>query len=151
MTIADKKSKALELSISQIDRQFGKGSIMRLGDDHPTLMDNVISTGALSLDVALGIGGVPRGRIIEIFGPESSGKTTLALHIVVLPEAINFLLKLIHLQKTVYSMDWTILAGPYNLRKKLKITNNRPGAGNPGCFSLNDLSKFRKSCQLYVY
>ena len=82
MTIADKKSKALELSISQIDRQFGKGSIMRLGDDHPTLMDNVISTGALSLDVALGIGGVPRGRIIEIFGPESSGKTTLALHIV---------------------------------------------------------------------
>jgi recombination protein RecA len=82
MTIADKKSKALELSISQIDRQFGKGSIMRLGDDHPTLMDNVISTGALSLDVAIGIGGVPRGRIIEIFGPESSGKTTLALHIV---------------------------------------------------------------------
>ena len=82
MTIADKKSKALELSISQIDRQFGKGSIMRLGDDHPTLMDNVISTGALSLDVALGIGGVPRGRIIEIFGPESSGKTTLALQIV---------------------------------------------------------------------
>ncbi len=82
MTIADKKSKALELSITQIDRQYGKGSIMRLGDDHPTLMDNVISTGALSLDVALGIGGVPRGRIIEIFGPESSGKTTLALHIV---------------------------------------------------------------------
>ena len=82
MTIADKKSKALELSISQIDRQFGKGAIMRLGDDHPTLMDNVISTGALSLDVALGIGGVPRGRIIEIFGPESSGKTTLALHII---------------------------------------------------------------------
>ena len=82
MTIGDKKSKALELSISQIDRQFGKGAIMRLGDDHPTLMDNVISTGALSLDVALGIGGVPRGRIIEIFGPESSGKTTLALQIV---------------------------------------------------------------------
>ena len=89
MTIADKKSKALELSISQIDRQFGKGSIMRLGDDHPTLMDNVISTGALSLDVALGIGGVPRGRIIEIFGPESSGKTTLALHIVAEAQKMN--------------------------------------------------------------
>ena len=89
MTIADKKSKALELSITQIDRQFGKGSIMRLGDDHPTLMDNVISTGALSLDVALGIGGVPRGRIIEIFGPESSGKTTLALHIVAEAQKLN--------------------------------------------------------------
>ncbi|SVB82130.1 uncharacterized protein METZ01_LOCUS234984, partial [marine metagenome] len=89
MTIADKKSKALELSISQIDRQFGKGSIMRLGDDHPTLMENVISTGALSLDVALGIGGVPRGRIIEIFGPESSGKTTLALHIVSEAQKMN--------------------------------------------------------------
>jgi len=89
MTIADKKSKALELSITQIDRQFGKGSIMRLGDDHPTLMDNVISTGALSLDVALGVGGVPRGRIIEIFGPESSGKTTLALHIVAEAQKMN--------------------------------------------------------------
>ena len=89
MTIADKKSKALELSISQIDRQFGKGAIMRLGDDHPTLMDNVISTGALSLDVALGIGGVPRGRIIEIFGPESSGKTTLALHIIAEAQKLN--------------------------------------------------------------
>ncbi|MDP6340020.1 MAG: recombinase RecA [Candidatus Marinimicrobia bacterium] len=79
---ADKKTKALELAITQVDRQFGKGSIMRLGGDHPVLSDNSISTGCLSLDVALGVGGVPRGRIIEIFGPESSGKTTLALHIV---------------------------------------------------------------------
>lgn len=75
---ADKKTKALELAITQVDRQFGKGSIMRLGGDHPVLSDNSISTGCLSLDVALGVGGVPRGRIIEIFGPESSGKTTLA-------------------------------------------------------------------------
>ena len=82
MSADTKKAKALELAITQIDRQFGKGSIMRLGDDYIPTMDNVISTGALSLDVALGIGGVPRGRIIEIFGPESSGKTTLALHIV---------------------------------------------------------------------
>ena len=78
----NKKTKALELAISQGDRQFGKGSIMRLGGDQPILSDNSISTGCLSLDVALGVGGVPRGRIIEIFGPESSGKTTLALHIV---------------------------------------------------------------------
>ena len=78
----NKKTKALELAISQVDRQFGKGAIMRMGADHPVLLDNSISTGCLSLDVALGVGGIPRGRVIEIFGPESSGKTTLALHIV---------------------------------------------------------------------
>ena len=78
----DKKNKALELAISQVDRQFGKGSIMKLAGDQPVMSDNSISTGCLSLDVALGVGGIPRGRIIEIYGPESSGKTTLALHIV---------------------------------------------------------------------
>ena len=82
MTNQTKKTKALDLAMTQIDRQFGKGSIMRLGSDHIRIQENVISTGCLSLDVALGVGGVPRGRIIEIFGPEASGKTTLALHIV---------------------------------------------------------------------
>jgi len=75
------RERAIDLAMSQIEKQFGKGSIMRLGLD--TALPNVqaISTGALSLDIALGVGGVPRGRIIEIYGPESSGKTTLALHI----------------------------------------------------------------------
>lgn len=82
MSADKKKSKALELAITQIDRQFGKGSIMRLGDNYVPTMDNVISTGCLSLDVALGVGGIPRGRVVEIYGPEASGKTTLALHIV---------------------------------------------------------------------
>ena len=82
MTTDSKKTKALDLAITQIDRQFGKGSIMRMGGDHVSISENVISTGCLSLDVALGVGGIPRGRIIEVFGPESSGKTTLALHIV---------------------------------------------------------------------
>ena len=82
MSADKKKAKALELAITQIDRQFGKGSIMRLGDDYIPTMDNVISTGCLSLDVALGVGGIPKGRVVEIYGPESSGKTTLALHIV---------------------------------------------------------------------
>ena len=82
MTSTTKKTKALDLAITQIDRQFGKGSIMKLGNDKPSTTESVISTGCLSLDVALGVGGVPRGRIIEIYGPESSGKTTLALHIV---------------------------------------------------------------------
>jgi len=82
MTTDSKKAKALDLAITQIDRQFGKGSIMRMGSDHLSISDNVISTGCLSLDVALGVGGIPKGRIIEVFGPESSGKTTLALHVV---------------------------------------------------------------------
>lgn len=76
------KAKALELAISQIDRQFGKGSVMRLGKEGEVVHVEAISTGALSLDVALGVGGVPRGRVIEIYGPESSGKTTLALHVI---------------------------------------------------------------------
>jgi len=82
MAATSKKAKALDLAITQIDRQFGKGSIMRLGNDRPNISENIISTGCLSLDVALGVGGVPRGRIVEIYGPESGGKTTLALHIV---------------------------------------------------------------------
>ncbi len=82
MAATSKKEKALDLAITQIDRQFGKGSIMRLGNDRPNISENIISTGCLSLDVALGVGGVPRGRIVEIYGPESGGKTTLALHIV---------------------------------------------------------------------
>jgi len=78
----DDKAKAIETAISQIDRQFGKGSIMRLGDDEAKVSVDVIPTGSLSLDAALGIGGIPRGRVSEIYGPEASGKTTLALHIV---------------------------------------------------------------------
>jgi recombination protein RecA len=75
------RDKALEMAINQIERQFGKGSIMRMGD-HAKLGIEVIPTGAMALDLALGIGGLPRGRIVEIFGPESSGKSTLALHVV---------------------------------------------------------------------
>ncbi len=76
------KSKAIDLALSQIEKQFGKGAIMRLGNDEVLPGVEAISTGAISLDLALGVGGVPRGRVIEIYGPESSGKTTLALHIV---------------------------------------------------------------------
>jgi recombination protein RecA len=75
------RSKALEAALSQIDRQFGKGSVMRLGDDTRPKVQ-VVPTGSVALDVALGIGGLPRGRVVEIYGPESSGKTTVALHAV---------------------------------------------------------------------
>jgi len=76
------KSKALDAALSQIERNFGKGSIMRLGKNAGALDIETVSTGSLGLDIALGVGGLPRGRVVEIYGPESSGKTTLALHCV---------------------------------------------------------------------
>jgi recombination protein RecA len=80
--MSTEKEKALELAISQIEKQFGKGSIMRLGEDSARMAVDFIPTGAISLDLALGIGGLPRGRVTEIFGPEMSGKSTLALHVI---------------------------------------------------------------------
>ncbi|HEX4556553.1 MAG TPA: recombinase RecA, partial [Xanthobacteraceae bacterium] len=74
------KTKALDAALSQIERAFGKGSIMRLGKNNNTMDVDTVPTGSLGLDIALGIGGLPRGRVVEIYGPESSGKTTLALH-----------------------------------------------------------------------
>ena len=81
MSISPDRQKAVETAMTQIERQFGKGAIMKLGDN-PVASVAVIPTGSLALDVALGVGGLPRGRVIEIFGPEASGKTTLALHVV---------------------------------------------------------------------
>jgi recombination protein RecA len=77
----DKKKQALNIALSQIEKQFGKGSIMRMGDEGMVRDISVVSTGSLGLDIALGVGGLPRGRVVEIYGPESSGKTTLALHV----------------------------------------------------------------------
>ena len=80
--MSDDRKKALSMALAQIDKQFGKGSVMRLGD-YPSSKDiEVISTGSLSLDIALGVGGLPKGRVVEIYGPESSGKTTLTLHVI---------------------------------------------------------------------
>lgn len=82
LAIDNDKQKALEAALFQIEKQYGKGSVMRLGENAGKMNVEVIPTGSLALDVALGVGGVPRGRVIEIFGPESSGKTTVALHII---------------------------------------------------------------------
>ena len=76
------RGKALEAALGQIERAFGKGSIMRLGQREKAVDAETVSTGSIGLDIALGIGGLPRGRIVEIYGPESSGKTTLALHVI---------------------------------------------------------------------
>src|SRR5215467_294821 len=76
----ENKAKALQAALSQIEKQFGKGSIMKMGDQDVDRAIQVISTGSLGLDMALGVGGLPKGRIVEIYGPESSGKTTLAIH-----------------------------------------------------------------------
>lgn len=78
----DNRSKALAAALSQIEKQFGKGSIMRLGANDIIKDIEVISTGSLGLDIALGVGGLPRGRVVEIYGPESSGKTTLTLQVI---------------------------------------------------------------------
>ncbi|MBN2395340.1 MAG: DNA recombination/repair protein RecA, partial [Candidatus Atribacteria bacterium] len=79
---SSEREKALKMAMDNIEHRFGKGSIMKLGDRPKISGSNVISSGSLALDIALGIGGVPRGRIVEIYGPESSGKTTLALHMI---------------------------------------------------------------------
>src|SRR6187401_1824804 len=81
MAAAPDRQKALDAALAQIDKQFGKGSVMRLGDEVRAPIE-VIPTGSIALDIALGIGGLPRGRVVEIYGPESSGKTTVALHAV---------------------------------------------------------------------
>ncbi|PMP83328.1 MAG: DNA recombination/repair protein RecA, partial [Roseiflexus castenholzii] len=82
MALSPEKEKALAAAMSQIDRKYGKGSIMRMGEASSKLAIEVIPTGSIALDIALGVGGVPRGRVVEIYGPESSGKTTLAQHII---------------------------------------------------------------------
>ena len=79
---ADMKTKALDVAVGQLEKQFGRGTLVRLGDESFSVQVPAISTGSLSLDMATGVGGLPRGRVVEIFGPESSGKTTLALHVV---------------------------------------------------------------------
>jgi recombination protein RecA len=134
----DDKLKALDLAISQIDRQYGKGSIMRLGDDHARLAIEAIPTGAISLDAALGVGGVPRGRIVEIFGPESSGKTTLALTIIAQAQKLGGLAAFIdaeHALDSVYAKklgvdtDNLVISQPDTGEQALEITETLVRSG----------------------
>jgi recombination protein RecA len=125
------RRQALELAISQIERQFGKGSVMRLGAGGPLEEIAVIPTGALSLDAALGIGGIPRGRVTEIYGPESSGKTTLALHVVAEAQALGGIaafidaehaLDPIYAKKLGVNIDELLISQPDTGEQALEIT-----------------------------
>ncbi len=125
------KDKALEMAVLQIERQYGKGSIMRLGDEAATLKVSAISTGSLGLDLALGVGGVPRGRVVEVFGPESSGKTTLALHMIAEAQKAGGKAAFIdaeHAMDSVYArkigvnIDELLVSQPDNGEQALEIT-----------------------------
>ena len=132
------KDKALETAVAQIERQFGKGAIMRMGDDAVAVRVPAISTGSLGLDVALGVGGVPRGRVVEIFGPESSGKTTLAFHIIAEAQKAGGKAAFIdaeHAMDPMYArrigvnVDDLLLAQPDNGEQALEIAELRSRSG----------------------
>jgi len=128
--MAQDKKRALELAISQIDKQFGKGSIMKLGGG-ANINVATISTGSIALDAALGIGGVPRGRVVEIFGPESSGKTTLALHLIAEAQKAGGIaafidaehaLDALYAEKLGVNIDDLLVSQPDNGEQALEIT-----------------------------
>jgi recombination protein RecA len=124
------KAKAVELAVGQIEKQFGKGSIMRLGQKGPIQPIDAISTGSISIDYALGVGGVPRGRVIEIFGPESSGKTTLALQVIAEAQKLGGMAAFVdaehaldaaYAQKLGVDLDNLLVSQPDNGEQALEI------------------------------
>src|SRR6184192_2733245 len=124
------KMKAVELAVGQIEKQFGKGSIMRLGQKGAIQPIEAIPTGAISIDFALGVGGVPRGRVIEIFGPESSGKTTLALQVIAEAQKMGGMaafvdaehaLDAVYAQKLGVDVDNLLVSQPDNGEQALEI------------------------------
>ena len=143
---------ALQGALSQIERQFGKGTVMRMGDPGAQVKVNAIPTGALSLDLALGIGGVPRGRIVEIFGPESSGKTTLVYHVIAEAQKLGGVCAFIDAE---HAMDplYAERLGGRAIRVRLPgygaMTSSagasRPGAALPGVFGARLVAKSSRS------
>ena len=132
------RERALDLAVSQIEKQFGKGSIMRFGEDTVIQDIEAISTGSLTLDLALGIGGLPRGRVVEIYGPESSGKTTLALHVVAQAQKTGgtcafvdaeHALDMAYAQKLGVQGDELLISQPDNGEQALEITETLVRSG----------------------
>jgi len=136
--MSDDRKRALETAITQIEKQFGKGSIMRLGEASLKLNVAVIPTGSLALDIALGIGGIPRGRIVEIYGPESSGKTTLTLHIIAEAQKLGGVAAMIdaeHALDPVYArrlgvdIDNLLISQPDDAEQALEIAEHLVRSG----------------------
>src|SRR5579859_6977315 len=132
------RTKALDLALSQIEKQFGKGSIMKLGEQAIEADIAVIPTGSLGLDLALGVGGLPRGRVIEIYGPESSGKTTLALHAIAEAQKrggtgafidVEHALDPLYARKLGVDVDNLLVSQPDNGEQALEITNALVASG----------------------
>ena len=128
------KAKAVDLAFQQIEKQFGKGSIMRLGQKGAIQQIEAIPTGAISIDYALGIGGVPRGRVIEIFGPESSGKTTLALQVIAEAQKVGGMAAFIDVEHALdpqyarnlgVDVDNLLVSQPDYAEQALEITRDR--------------------------
>ncbi|NWG52961.1 MAG: recombinase RecA [Hydrogenophilaceae bacterium] len=137
-TMESDKQKALSAALSQIERAFGKGSVMRMGADSPAVEIESVSTGSLGLDIALGIGGLPRGRIVEIYGPESSGKTTLALHVIAEAQKNGGVCAFVdaeHALDTVYAkklgvdLDDLLVSQPDNGEQALEIADTLVRSG----------------------
>src|SRR6476646_9188656 len=138
MSLGSDKERALEAALAQIEKSFGKGSIMRLGDAADRLAIDVIPTGAIALDLALGVGGVPRGRVIEIYGPESSGKTTLAQHIIAEAQKMGGVAAYIdaehamdplYAQRCGVNLDTLLISQPDNGEQALEITETLVRSG----------------------
>src|SRR5215204_2052956 len=130
------KSKAIDAALSQIERAFGKGSIMRLGKGAKPVEIETVSTGSLGLDIALGVGGLPRGRVIEIYGPESSGKTTLALHVIAEAQRTGGVcafvdaehaLDPIYARKLGVNLDDLLISQPDTGEQGLEMADTQPG------------------------
>lgn len=137
-TSTDDRSKALEAALTQIERSFGKGSVMRLGADNQAVEVESISTGSLGLDIGLGIGGLPKGRVIEVYGPESSGKTTLALHVVAEAQKAGstcafvdaeHALDPVYARKLGVNLDDLLISQPDNGEQALEITDTLVRSG----------------------
>ena len=128
---AEDKKRAIEAAMGQIEKMYGKGSIMRLGDQNNLQVD-VIPTGSLSLDVALGVGGLPRGRIVEIYGPESSGKTTLALHVAAEAQKKGGEVAFVDAEHALDPDLRPGAGGQYRRHADFPAGHRRAGAGNHG-------------------